>query len=233
MKQYLTKTIDCKALDVDTSNRKVKVAVASMGNLDRDGDIIAPGAFTKTIAERGPNGANEIWHLLDHRASLQTALSKAEEIGIQGDYLYLVSSYRDTFAWREIAWPLYEKGDITQHSIGFSVVNQTRNKEYNEITEVALWEGSAVLWGANPNTPTLDVAKSIGITKESDDLPVRIERMEKALKSDKFEDDIKSLLLIEIRQIKSLYAEQATQPDETTAPVAKGFDWQRILTNIK
>lgn len=233
MKTYQIKTIDSVALDIDTERRKVKVAIASMGNLDRDGDIIATGAFTKTIAERGPSGANEVWHLLDHRASLQTALSKAEEVGIQGDLLYLVSSYRDTFAWREIAWPLYEKGDITQHSIGFSVVNQTKRKDYNEITEVALWEGSAVLWGANPNTPTLEVAKSFGITKENDDLPVRIERMEKALKSDKFDEDVRSLLLIELRQIKSLYEKETTQPDNTTEPESKGLNWQRILEQIK
>ena len=50
-------------------------------------------------------------------------------------------------------------GCINQHSIGFSTVVDEYDKANNvrTIKEVILYEGSAVLWGANDLTPTLDV----------------------------------------------------------------------------
>lgn len=233
---YKVKTYDLKAMDVDIERRKVKVAIASFGNLDRDNDIITEGAATKTLMEHGPQGMNEIWHLTDHTPSLKSALSKFEEMGVTDGKLWGVSSYRDTFLWREVAWPLYEKGDITQHSIGFSIVNQKRYDSHNEITEIRLYEGSAVLWGANPETPVLEVSKNLGITKESDDVPMRLERVIKALKRDDIDGDVKSLLIIEMRQLQSEFAilqEKSTLPPEQhKAASEKTFDWDAVLKYI-
>lgn len=226
---YLKKNINCKALDISTEGetKSVKVAISQMESEDRDEDIIAKSAFNKTIKEKGPKGANEIWHLLDHNASLKSALAKFSELYTEGDYLVGVSHYKDTFAWREVAWPLYEKGDITQHSIGFSIVNSTavksNGKDIRLITEVALWEGSAVLWGANPNTPTLEVAKNLGIYKSEEEPEKQIEQMIKALKSDKWDDEAKELFSIELQQLYQLLTdlkkttvpeEKATQPEK-------------------
>jgi phage head maturation protease len=88
MKDFVIKKIESKALDIDTGTKQVKVVLSSMGNVDRDNDVIAPGAFTKTLTERGPDGTNEIWHLIDHRASLQTALGKFKELYVEGDPAY-------------------------------------------------------------------------------------------------------------------------------------------------
>ena len=49
----------------------------------------------------------------------------------------------------------YLKDEVNQHSIGFHTVKQEQQKDYNEIREIMLLEGSAVLWGANPETPTI------------------------------------------------------------------------------
>lgn len=202
MKAYQKKTFSLKALDVDTTGKSVKVAIAHIGNKDRDGDVFTPEAFTKTIAERGPQGTNEIWHLTDHSASLKSALGKFSELYKQGDHIVGVSKYKDTTLWKEI-WPLYEAGDINQHSVGFSVVKEQKNEGagYNEIREVNLWEGSAVLWGANPVTPTLEVFKSLTQEEKIDQIEERFKRLRKGVKS---EVD-KSLLLIEIKQLEQLY----------------------------
>ncbi len=47
---------------------------------------------------------------------------------------------------------LYEAGLINQHSIGFSTLKSDVNQKtgVRTITELKLYEGSAVLWGANP-----------------------------------------------------------------------------------
>lgn len=200
-KAYQSKTFSLKALDVDTTGRSVKVAIAHIGNKDRDGDVFTPEAFTKTIKERGPSGTNEIWHLTDHSATLKSALGKFSEIFKEGDYIAGVSKYKDTSLWREM-WPLYESGDINQHSVGFTVVKEQKNEAagYNEITEVNLWEGSAVLWGANPITPTLEVFKSLTKEEQIDQIQERFKRLRKGLKSDVDH----SLLLIEIKQLEQL-----------------------------
>jgi len=203
-KAYQSKTFSLKALDVDTTGRSVKVAIAHIGNKDRDGDVFTPEAFTKTMQERGPQGTNEIWHLVDHSASLKSALGKFSELYKEGDYIVGINKYKDTSLWKEI-WPLYESGDINQHSVGFSVVKEQKNESagYNEITEVNLWEGSAVLWGANPVTPTMEVFKSLTKAEQIDQIQDRFKRLRKGLKSDVDH----SLLLIEIKQLEQLIIE--------------------------
>lgn len=200
-KAYQSKTFSLKALDVDTTGKAVKVAIAHIGNKDRDGDVFTPEAFKKTIQEKGPSGTNEIWHLTDHSATLKSALGKFSELYKEGDYIVGVSKYKDSSLWKEM-WPLYESGDINQHSVGFSVIKEQRNESagYNEITEVNLWEGSAVLWGANPITPTMEVFKSLNKEEQIDQIQERFKRLRKGLKSDVEH----SLLLIEIKQLEQL-----------------------------
>lgn len=200
----IRKIYDLKALDVDTTGRKVKVAISRMGTEDRDGDIIDFGAYNNTIAAKGPKGSNEIWHLLDHGWRIRdSALSKFSELGIMGEYLYGVSEYNDNWNWREIAWPLYEKGHITQHSVGFSIVRQELQQDGPRIIkEIELWEGSAVLWGAQPDTPTMEVAKShFENAKES--FEDRVAYIIKALKDGKYKDP--SLLVLELKQLESMH----------------------------
>lgn len=217
MSFYQKKYLNCKTLDVDTKTKSVKVAIGETETLDRDGDIIVPTAAIKTIKENGPTGTNEIWHLLDHTAKSFSALSKFSELMMEGKYIAGVSKYKDSFAWREVAWPLYESGDFTQHSIGFRTVKEEKKSGYNEIQEIQIYEGSAVLWGANPNTPTLAVMKSLGIDPLKDDLLSRIERLSKGLAAGKHEDEShKSLILLELLQIKQDVSEivASTKPEE-------------------
>lgn len=205
MSTYQVKTFNLKALDVDTSKMQVKVAIGETETIDHDGDLIVPTAALRTIKARGPEGTNEIWHLVDHHASLKSALGKFTEMGMDGKYIYGVSSYKEKSAlWRDTVWPLYESGDITQHSIGFKTIKEQKKGDYNEIQEIKLFEGSAVLWGANPNTPTLEVFKSLTKEERDEDIIKRFERIQKGLKSGIFDDD-NSLLLIEIKQLQQLY----------------------------
>jgi hypothetical protein len=79
---------------------------------------------------------------------------------------------------------MYDSGIIKEHSIGFQYIESKsnwidyedeknvdyteegkdyldRNKGYNEINEVKLWEGSYVTFGSNSSTPSFGVIKSI------------------------------------------------------------------------
>lgn len=206
---------------MDTVTKRVKIAIGETETIDHDGDLIIPTAAIKTMKERGPAGTNEIWHLLDHTPKSFSALSKFSEMGMYGKYIGGVSHYKDSFAWREVAWPLYESGDFTQHSIGYQTVDQKPMKDYNELREIKIFEGSAVLWGANSQTPTLEITKALGFDPAKDDLISRIERLSKALKTGKYEDDShRELMIIELQQIKQDISDivKSTGPDKSTLP---------------
>lgn len=234
-KHFERKIVTCKALDIDTKTKAVKIAIGETETIDHDGDLIVPTAAVKTIKENGPEGSNEIWHLLDHTARSSSALSKFSEMGMYGKYIGGVSKYKDSFAWREIAWPLYESGDFTQHSIGFSTLKAQDRDGYREIQEIKLYEGSAVLWGANSNTPTLAVMKSLGIDPAKEDLLSQIERLCKGLRTGQYEDDShKSLIVIELLKIKQGISDiiKPTEPEIKSTLPEDWKGWFDAMNNI-
>lgn len=197
-------------LDVDEASKRVKIAIAAVDKIDRDGDVFDAKAFNRTIAAHGPKGSNEVWHLLDHRWGIREgALSKATELFMEGQYLVLVSEYKNSFNWREVAWPLYTSGDITQHSVGFYTNTSEDKKDYRLITDVTLLEGSAVLWGAQSDTPTLEVVKSFigNLEKEMtiDNIGNRFAKIYKGIKEGKYED--LSLLNLEFKYLERFILE--------------------------
>lgn len=256
MNELLKKQISVKALDVDEKKKQVKVAISQLEDIDRDEDVFDASAYDKTIKENGPNGSNEIWHLLDHTPKSFSALSKFKEIGREGKYIVGVSQYKNSFAWREVAWPLYEAGDINQHSVGFKIVkaDDRNSKGIRIIREVKLYEGSAVLWGAQPDTPTMQVVKSLMNVEDDSDITAaeKIDQIIKQIKKGRYEED-QSLLVIELTRIQYLFdtkqvakifepdekstqniTEETTKPDEkSTLPVVEKDSSVRLPDIIK
>lgn len=213
MKENFTKkTFNLKALDVDTHKKRVKIAIAELESIDRDNDIFDTAAFDKTIRDNGPTGTNEIWHLMDHTQKSFSALGKFSELSRDGKYVAGVSNYKDSFAWREVAWPLYESGDITQHSVGFETLLDQEPKSDGApriIKEVRLYEGSAVLWGANPNTPTMEVVKRLMNHDDDGDITAaeKIDEIIKKLKNQRrgYSEEDYSLLIVELKHLQKTF----------------------------
>ena len=221
-RMYEVKNISDSVKDI--SDRRVKVAIAHIGSKDYDNDIIQPGAFTKTITERGPKGANLIWHLTDHNPSLKAAVGKFSEIFIEGDYLAGVTDIPNT-TWGNDVLEFYKTGHINQHSIGYrtikyETVNEGNKDEYRNLKELFLYEGSAVLWGANPNTPTLGKSMTFEeITAEHDKLSKEQHLLIKSLRDGRFTDD--AFELIELRMVQINEAIKSllnSQPVQTVEP---------------
>jgi len=63
---YNKKAVSGAPVDMEDSSRIITVYYSAFGNVDSDGDVIVPGAFTKTLKENGPNAKNRIWHLFNH-----------------------------------------------------------------------------------------------------------------------------------------------------------------------
>jgi len=234
MKQYNIKAVDAAVMDADQSTRTVKVAFSQMGSVDRDNDIINSGAFTKTIKERGPKGSNQVWHLVDHNASLKSVLGKPHELYEESSYLIGITKMIDTPLGNDML-KMYADGLINQHSIGFSIIKDEMSKKDNVriIKEVALWEGSAVLWGANPNTPTFEVMKGMNEEEKKVTLNQRLERLFKALKHGSYTDESFSLLEIEIKQIQQQILEMTTTPAEAVkSDEEKAIEQLLLITKI-
>lgn len=211
-------------MDVDSEQRRVKAVWARCGNIDLDNDIIVPEAFTKTLAERGPAGKNLIWSLVDHCAEMDYVIGKPEQLYVEDDMLIAITPIVETEKGEDII-KLYEAGLINQHSIGFSTIKSNVNKEgIRTITELKLYEGSAVLWGANPETPTLGFKGEMEMKDKKQELSNRLEKLIKAFKGGKFTDEMFSLIEIEIKRIQGDLMEievikEITQPEQSVEPV--------------
>ena len=228
------KIYDIKALDVDTSKKSVKIAFAQMDTVDRDGDVFDVSAFTKSIQERGPSGTNEIWHLADHERKLRASLGKFNTVQVEGKYLVGQNSYREKlWLWREVAWPLYESGDITQHSIGFNTVTEQKSQDgkYNIIKEAQVWEGSTVLWGAQPDTPTMNVVKEF-LSGKKESVVDYMEFIIKNLQEGKYSGENESLLLLELKEISGLFLPKET-PQKVILPDESSQDLQKLKEAIQ
>jgi HK97 family phage prohead protease len=250
MSNYSCKNIDGGILDVDTKSRRVKVVISKMGNLDYDNDVIDHGAYNKTIKERGPQGANLVWHLSDHQPSLKSAFGKFHELYVQGDQLIGVDDIVKT-AWGNDGLELYAAGLINQHSVGFKTIkseiaNKGKHDEHRVIKEIQLYEGSAVLFGANDQTPTLAVGKSL--TKEDREKEYlttleEVNKLHKLFKSGHVTDETYELLEMQLIQktdkLKQLFdlhtqpAANAVEPTEgeELLSVFKTFNNSLILQN--
>lgn len=219
-KLFATKDISEAVIDVDKATRTVKAVWSHIGNKDYDNDIIAKGAFDRTIRERGPNGKKMIWSLVDHYSSTKHAFGKPKELYVEGNRLIAVTDIVMTDAGEDIL-KLYDAGCINQHSIGFSTVVDEYDKANNvrTIKEVILYEGSAVLWGANDQTPTLDV-KALTKPQQQKNIYDRLERLKSAIRNGSFTDETFSLLEIEFSQLQKAVSEieGTKKDDESTKP---------------
>jgi HK97 family phage prohead protease len=155
----------------------VDAYVSIMGIVDDSwmNDIIEPGAFKKTLAERGPAGSNRIRVLWQHNVRevigrpLEMAEHPREQLpdkirskfpSASGGLFTRTQLVMDVSRARE-AFALYESGAMEEWSIGFDTIDSWKEElekvTYRHLRELRLWEYSPVTWGANPATMTVSV----------------------------------------------------------------------------
>jgi len=108
---------------------------------------------------------------------------------------------------------MYQEGIIREHSIGFNYladkITAVEDEERGtiwDISEVKLWEGSAVVFGANSETPNLSIIKSQeDLNKELEKLNERMEVFTKALTDGKLSEKYNNLFTLELMQIQKEY----------------------------
>lgn len=178
--------------DIDETKGIVTGYFSVFGNVDSDGDMIMPGAFTKTLSDN----IGRIRHLNQHNP-LQP-LSRPSVLKEDQNGLYFESQISKTSYGRDVI-RLYADGVVDEHSIGFNTVREQKAASYNELLEVRLWEGSTVTWGAN------EMAKATGIKSMTKEQVIdKMDHVLKALRNGKYENE-------EIFDILDLYFKQLQQ----------------------
>ena len=167
---------------VNDADRTVTGVAAVFGNIDTVGDMLHPGAFTKTIQERLPR----IKHLWQHdtEAPPVAVIKELREIGREelppdvkerfpeaSGGLLVARRYLETPRGSEV-WEGLREGAITEMSFGFNVVKADFSQierdgdalSVRNIREARLWDISDVNWGANPATVAVKSAFDAKLT---------------------------------------------------------------------
>ena len=232
-----TEVLSAEIMDLNVKQGIVTGYFSKFNNVDADGDIIRPGAFTKTIKENGPESSlPRIKHLLNHDPSLPLGvLTSLKEDG----YGLLYESQVGSHELGEDFIKMVESGLITEHSIGFKIIKRNQIQSYEnyiknpslgqyEITEIKLYEGSSLTaWGANPYTPIT----SLKSANDMDLLVAKHEAIEKFCRNTNATDDTIQMLLLHSKQLAQMLVdmkrttepEQSIQPEESAADIIREF----------
>lgn len=243
--QYKTDSVTANIKDVDGKQGIVSGYFNSFNNVDSDGDIIRPGAFTKTIAENGPASARpRIKHLMNHDVSQVPGVLQVLKEDGRGLYY---ESKAGTHTLGQDFIKMVESGIITEHSIGFKTIKKNQLQDFEtfqqnpgkgwfEITEVKLWEGSSLTaWGANEMTPIVGM-KGLTADQHLDRMLSRCKALEKFCRNTTASDETIELLLIEQKQLTQIIIElqKDTKPtDGVTLPTPEQINIDDIKQLFK
>jgi HK97 family phage prohead protease len=235
--------------DLNLAAREVAMYVSKFDVIDSDKDLIRRGAFAKSIAERGPQSAGnrKIAFLRHHNWEMQ--IGKAIKMEEDSNGLFVVSQLGNSTMGND-AFEDYKDGIIREHSIGFKYIGDkmkwvegdTPDKGYFEISELALWEYSAVTFGANQYTNVVEVAKGAEKADMAIKLSEEINVVAKALANGQGTDDRLYQLEMKLKFLNARMLDLAiTEPSnvkpthsaETIGGIKDAFDWSKVITNIK
>ena len=235
-------TIASEIMDMNPMQGIVTGYFSKFNNVDSDGDIMKPGAFTKTISEQGPSSTQpRIKHLLNHDPSqpLGKLLSLKEDA-----YGLYYESQVGTHEGGEDFIKMVESGLITEHSIGFKIIKRNQIQSYEnylrnpslgqfEITEVKLYEGSSLTaWGANSLTPITSLKGDKNL--DVDMIVAKTAAIDKFCRNTTATDDTIQMLLLHSKQLAQLILDMksnTTQPVTTIEPVDNTLDIIRQFRN--
>ena len=194
------KTIDFELEDINTESGVFSGYGAVFSNIDSGGDIIEPGAFTKTIAE----GWERVKILALHN-DCWLPIGRPLELREDSNGLFIKAKISDTSMGRDVK-VLLKDGVLTELSIGYDpVVFDYDETGIRHLREVKLWETSLVTWAMNPQAVVTDY-------KETDEPVERAKAMAEEAAS-----DLKAGRKISSARLKALKEASASMKAATKA----------------
>lgn len=153
---YSIKSVETEIV-AKSDGRSIEGYASTYGNVDRQGEIVVPGAFTETIAERYPK--NLIKLFFDHWEPVgkMSDLPRDDSTG-----LYIFGQVGTTAACKN-AYQLAADGIANHLSIGYTTVESSDavvgGETVTELKKLSLWEVSIVVFPAN-DLATISAVKS-------------------------------------------------------------------------
>lgn len=194
-------------LDADEYAGVIKGYGSFFGNKDSDGDIITKGAYKKTIQENG----ERVKYLYQH--SMDMPIGKMRELYEDDKGLVFVAEIAKTQLGKDVV-ELMKSGVLTENSVGIMPMQKENKGDYREISEVKLYEISAVTLAANDQAKILDVKGNVDIEK----LSKRYDNLCKIVRKGNISDEMGYAVEAEIFKLKSLFIEFTKPTDEVTLP---------------
>ena len=142
------KSFEFKLQDLNGDTGQFTGIASTYGNIDLGGDVIEPGAFTKTIAVSGSQRPL-LWQ---HSAPIGTVnvSDTSQGLIVRGQLSMAVGLAKDAHA-------LLKDGVLKGLSIGFETVKEKIIDGVRHLSEVKLWEVSLVVFPMNQMAMVTDV----------------------------------------------------------------------------
>lgn len=211
-------------LDADEYAGIVKGYGSYFGNKDSDNDVIMKGAYKKTIAENG----SRVKYLYQH--NMMQPIGKMREMYEDDKGLVFVAEIAKTQLGKDVV-ELMKSGVLTENSVGIMPMQKENKGDYREITEVKLYEISAVTLAANEEAKIVDVKGNVDVDK----LNKRYDNLCKLIRKGDISDELGYAIEAEILKLKSLFIEFTKPIDEVTLPNVENkeddFDMYNYLIN--
>ena len=206
-------------LDADEKAGVVKGYASVFDNKDSDNDIIRKGSYRKTIAENG----QRVKYLYQH--DMDKPLGKMSMLEEDDKGLVFEAKIAKTSLGNDVI-ELIKAGVITENSVGIMPIQKEMVDGVRNITEVKLYEVSAVTLAANDQALIMDVKGNYDPEK----ILKRYDNIARLIRKGNITDELGFALEAETLKLKSLFAKVATQPTdiEVTEPVEVKNDVSEI-----
>ena len=210
--------------DIDDKTGIVKGYGSIFGNIDSDGDIITKGAYTKTISENG----NRVKYLYQHQ--MDKPLGKMINLYEDEKGLMFEAEIPKTQLGKDVL-ELMKAGVITENSVGILPMQKEGCPDgmencYRKLTEVKLYEISAVTLAANDEAMILDVKGNF----DKEKVLGRYDNLVKLIRKGSISDNLGYAIEAELIKLKSIFNDKATLPTdmEVTEPTTIKADNSEI-----
>jgi hypothetical protein len=161
-------SIQIKALQDDGSFEGI---LASYNNVDLGGDRILPGAFTKTIQERGSTIPLLWQHKADHPIGTLSLVDGPEALMVKGQLLMDIPHART-------AYTLLKAKVIKGMSIGFDTIKDSIDDGVRILKELRLWEGSIVTFPMNEAAMVTSIKALPAGAEQKDDFNTELSQIQ-------------------------------------------------------
>lgn len=215
-------------LDADEKAGVIKGYSRVFDNKDSDNDIIRKGSYRKTISENG----QRVKYLYQH--DMDKPLGKMSMLEEDDKGLIFESKIAKTTLGKDVI-ELIKSGVITENSVGILPIQKEMVDGVRNITEVKLYEISAVTLAANDQAVIMDVKGNY----DKDKILSRYDNMAKLIRKGNISDELGFALEAEILKLKSLFQKITTQPADikVTEPVEVKNDvsemYQYLFNKLK